>query len=226
MRTAAELRLENILATAADAIITIDKRSALRCSIGLPSSCLDIGRLRSLASRSIGLSQNEARDAHRMLVEQFATDSDISRPMNHRRQVIGQRRDGSRFAAEAGISKLSTPGNRSLTVIIRDVSDRQAAEVALQDSEARYRSIIEAMEEGVVFQDAGGHILTCNASAERILGLSLDQLAGRTSLDPRWQALHEDGSSFPGRDHPAIIALRTGQSQSNVVMGVTNPTAS
>ncbi len=108
-------------------------------------------------------------------------------------------------------------------MILRDVTPQKRAEAALLDSETRYRSIIEAMEEGVVFQAAAGHILTCNASAERILGLSLEQLTGRTSFDPRWHTLHEDGTPFPGDEHPAMAALHTGQPQSNVLMGVGKP---
>lgn len=110
-------------------------------------------------------------------------------------------------------------------VVAREFRSRAATEAALHDSEARYRSILDAMEEGVVLQDTTGRIITCNTSAERILGLSLDELTGLTSLDPRWQALHEDGSPFPGEDHPAMLALRAGQSQSNVIMALVQPDA-
>jgi two-component system CheB/CheR fusion protein len=74
-----------------------------------------------------------------------------------------------------------------------------------------------------VYQDAHGAVLSVNPAAERILGLTLDQLTGRTSVDPRWQAIHEDGAPFPGDQHPAMVALRTGQPVTGVVMGVFNP---
>jgi PAS domain S-box-containing protein len=48
-------------------------------------------------------------------------------------------------------------------------------------------------------------------------------MQGRTSVDPRWRAIHPDGSDFPGETHPAIRALRTGEAVHNVVMGVFNP---
>jgi PAS domain S-box-containing protein len=89
--------------------------------------------------------------------------------------------------------------------------------------EQMYRTAIEALSEGIVLQDADGVIQACNASAERILGLSQDQMMGRTSVDPRWQAIHEDGSPFPGEDHPAMVTLQTGQACSNVIMGVHKP---
>ena len=83
--------------------------------------------------------------------------------------------------------------------------------------------VFEAMAEGVVVQDRSGSILGCNTSAERILGLTADQMTGRTSMDPRWAAIHEDGSPFPGEAHPAMTALRTGEPCSDVIMGVHRP---
>lgn len=104
-----------------------------------------------------------------------------------------------------------------------DAESRKKAEEALKQSEALHRSIVSALEEGLVLQDKNGTIISCNASAERILGLRADQICGRTSLDPRWQAIHEDGSPFPGEEHPTVTTLRTGQPQSNVLMGVKRP---
>jgi PAS domain S-box-containing protein len=105
----------------------------------------------------------------------------------------------------------------------RDITERKHAEEALRESEERYRSVIAAMEDGIVLLDAGGEIRASNASAERILGLSAEQMIGRTSFDPRWQAIHEDSSVFPGEMFPAAVTLRTGEPCSNVVMGVRKP---
>ena len=83
--------------------------------------------------------------------------------------------------------------------------------------------VFEAMAEGVVVQDRNGSILGCNTSAERILGLTADQMKGRTSMDPLWRAIHDDGSPFPGETHPAMATLRTGEPCSDVIMGVHRP---
>lgn len=84
--------------------------------------------------------------------------------------------------------------------------------------------LIETLVIGVVFQDPAGKIAVANPAAERILGLSLDQLRGVTSIDPRWQAMREDGSPFPGEEHPAMLAIQTGQAVLDTIMGVFNPT--
>lgn len=105
----------------------------------------------------------------------------------------------------------------------RDVTDQHRAETALRASEERYRSVVIALAEGIVLQDASGAIQTCNARAEEILGLTLAQMQGRTSIDPQWRAVYEDGSLFPGDQHPAMVTLRTGKPCRNVVMGVHKP---
>ncbi len=89
--------------------------------------------------------------------------------------------------------------------------------------ETLYRSVVAALQEGIVLQDRNGVILASNDSAERILGLSSDELYGRTSLDPRWRTVHEDGSPFPGPQHPSMVTLRTGEAERGVVMGVHKP---
>src|SRR3989442_4617862 len=71
--------------------------------------------------------------------------------------------------------------------------------------------------------DADGRLQASNASAERILGLTAEQIGGRTTFDPGWRAVHEDGSPFPGDTHPITVSLRTGQPCSNVIMGVHKP---
>ncbi len=85
------------------------------------------------------------------------------------------------------------------------------------------QKLFDSLTMGVVFQDVDGLIVTANPAAQRILGLTLDQMRGVTSIDPRWLAVHEDGSLFPGQDHPAMVALRTQKPVLDVVMGVFNP---
>ena len=87
-------------------------------------------------------------------------------------------------------------------------------------------AFIEALTQGVIVFANDGRIVRCNRAAEKILGLSADQMAGRTTLDPRWRTIHEDGSPFPGITHPASITLSTGEEVRDVVMGVHKPDGS
>ena len=93
----------------------------------------------------------------------------------------------------------------------------------VRESEERYRTLFETMVQGVVYQAADGEITSVNPAAERILGLTLAQMQGRTSIDPRWKTVHEDGSDFPGEAHPSMVALRSGEETLDVMMGVFDP---
>ena len=107
--------------------------------------------------------------------------------------------------------------------LANDITERMQAQEALTESEMRYRSIVSAMSEGIVVHDDSGRIVAFNSSATEILGLTEDQLIGRTALDPRWRAIHDDGSAFPGETHPGLVSLKTGKSFHNVIMGVHQP---
>ncbi|MFN8531122.1 MAG: PAS domain S-box protein [Anaerolineae bacterium] len=107
-----------------------------------------------------------------------------------------------------------------LVGITRDITSIKAASEALRLSEARYRATVAAMSEGLVVHGKEGAIELCNSAAEQMLGLTAEQMIGRTSVDSRWRAIHEDGSPFLGETHPAMVTLRTGAPQSNVVMGI------
>jgi len=113
-----------------------------------------------------------------------------------------------------------------VVVTFMDVTQQIDVKQRLFESENRYRSVINAMHEGLVMQLRNGEIVACNQAAEDILGLTADQICGRTSIDPRWQAIHEDGRPFPGEKHPSMITLQTGESLYNVVMGVKKPDGS
>jgi PAS domain S-box-containing protein len=115
------------------------------------------------------------------------------------------------------------PAPNHFATITLDITERKNNDLALRTSEEKYRELFETMEQGVVYQDADGGITAANPAAQKILGLTLDQLQGRTSIDQRWKSIYEDGTLFPGDMHPAMIALQTGKDVKNTVMGIFNP---
>jgi PAS domain S-box-containing protein len=133
------------------------------------------------------------------------------------------RKDGTVFDVELSVNRVVVAGKTLLFCVSRDITERRQAEEALKESEAKHRILFETMAQGVVYQNTEGLITSVNSAAERILGLTLDQMIGRTSMDPHWKAIHEDGSDFPGDTHPSMLALKTGKPIMNVVMGVFNP---
>ena len=100
-----------------------------------------------------------------------------------------------------------------------DIAERQRVEDALRESEERYRSLVDALGEGVVLRDEHGAIEAWNRSAQQILGFGVE-LEDDVALDPRWTSLREDGTPLSVDEHPATITLRTGRPCDRVVVGV------
>lgn len=100
--------------------------------------------------------------------------------------------------------------------ISEDITERKQAE-------ERFRYLIQNIYVGVLLQGPNAEILLSNQAALDLLGLSEDQLMGKTSFDPDWSVIHEDGSDFPGPEHPVPQALAMGQPVRNIVMGVYRP---
>lgn len=87
-------------------------------------------------------------------------------------------------------------------------------------SERRYEAVLRAMSEGLVIHDPTGAIRFSNRGAERILGLTHEQLVGIEAIDPRWRLMRPDGSPLPPEEIPSEITGKTGRAARNVLLGV------
>ncbi|MEM7368602.1 MAG: PAS domain S-box protein [Bacteroidota bacterium] len=151
----------------------------------------------------------------------------------HAREVMGagnkkivgyfKRKNEELFPVEVHVNYVSFKEESFFLAFVHDLSDKQATEEALTESNERYSSVMAAMSEGVVLQKANGEITFANQAAETILGLDVDQMMGRTSLDERWRSVRQDGSPYPGEEHPAMLTLKTGQPIRAAVMGIHHP---
>lgn len=164
----------------------------------------------------------------RVVIKKMLADASKNTGISYQMDFRFRHRDGSYrwFQDNIRVNVDSNGAPLYRVGVIRDITEQKTATESLRASEERYHSIITAMSEGVVFQRTDGMIVSANPGAERVLGLTFDQMIGRTSMDPRWQSIHEDGSPFPGDDHPAMVTLRTGVSQRDVIMGVHKPDGS
>jgi PAS domain S-box-containing protein len=89
-----------------------------------------------------------------------------------------------------------------------------------------WSEMLDSLAEGVVVRDASGRVIMSNRAAERILGLTREQIADVDRYWPGWDALREDGSAFPRASYPSEVALRTGHPQTGVVIGIRKPDGS
>ncbi len=111
----------------------------------------------------------------------------------------------------------------ALLVRVSNLLRRRQLEKKIIAGEEKYRQLFLSMVQGVLYHDANGAVIDANPAACEILGLSINQLLGKASIDPDWYCVHDDGSDFPGEEHPSMQALRSGEFVKDVVMGVWRP---
>ncbi|WP_316368972.1 diguanylate cyclase [Candidatus Thiodiazotropha sp. CDECU1] len=93
----------------------------------------------------------------------------------------------------------------------------------LKINEVKFRTLFENMAQGAFYQRADGVLLDINRAGLELFGITRDQFLGRTSMDPQWKVIREDGSEIPGEQHPSMQALRTGKPVKGTILGVFNP---
>jgi len=84
-------------------------------------------------------------------------------------------------------------------------------------------SIIQNVAVGILVQGPNSEIIENNLAACEMLGLTEDQLLGKTSFDSDWNVIHLDGSIYKSEDHPVPKAIKELKPINNVVMGVFRP---
>lgn len=82
------------------------------------------------------------------------------------------RPDGTVLEAEVAAMPFTWNGQQAIQVVMRDITERRKAEQSIRISEAKYRSLIENVMDGVYQTTPDGDILTVNPAFLHILGYS------------------------------------------------------
>lgn len=87
-------------------------------------------------------------------------------------------KDGSLHDVEINAAGIRMHGRNFLYAAARDVSDRKRAQVALEESELRYRTLFETSPAGIMVIDENGVILDANAAISQTMLYTHDELIG------------------------------------------------
>ena len=195
-----ELRLNSIIDSAMDALVTVDERQ-------------NIVLFNSAAERIFGLKADEAigsdldrfiperyRAAHREHMRRFGEAGVTTRRMGADLVLTGLRANGQEFPIDASISHATVAGQKLYTVILRDVTERQRAleterriQLEHEESEKRLQSIIGSAMDAIITVDEAQRVLLFNAAAEKIFRCTAGDAIGaplERFIPPRYRAQH------------------------------------
>jgi signal transduction histidine kinase/CheY-like chemotaxis protein len=102
-----------------------------------------------------------------------------------------------------------------LVLFMEEISDPDTVRAALNESEARYQSLVASLPDAVLMRGADGRVLFCNEVALALFGAATpaDLLGKREVLGAGVVACDEAGTPIDPEDVPSMRVLRTGKAE-------------
>jgi PAS domain S-box-containing protein len=178
-----ELRLRQVLDTAHNAFISTDAAGK-------------IVEWNAAAVRIFGWPKGEAigrplpeiiiperfRNAHQKGIERFLETGE-THVIDHHIEQVALHRNGNEFPVELSVSVLRTAGGMLFNAFIQDISERKTRELALEESEARYRLLTESAQDLIVRMDPAGVLRYVSPASRSLLGYESEEVINKPFAD-------------------------------------------
>jgi len=169
-----EARLRTLIESIGAGVLVVDPASHL------------ITDVNPAAAAMIGAPRDEivGKVCHRFICpadEGRCPVTDLGETIDHAERVLLQA-DGNRRPIIKTVVPVNLGGKPFLLETFLDISERQKAEVALRESEKRYRTLFDSASDAIFIQDLAGHFLEVNRAACDRLGYTREEIL---ALNPR-----------------------------------------
>lgn len=114
-------------------------------------------------------------------------------------------------------------GHFGTRVLLAERTRRIELERQLAETNALYRAVVSAMNEGVIVRTVRGDVIVSNEAARNIVGVSESKIRSQGPDDTRWTILDTNGKPLPTNLRPTMLALTTGQPQVQKLVGIQRP---
>ena len=168
-------------------------------------------------------------------LQRFQQVAEGQRSLNENRPIL--RKNGTIFYADIAGRRIFYHGRPSVLALFRDVTERRQAQVALQESEEKYKTLVETLPDAVIMADLTGHATFVSRQfVELHVAESADEFLGRCALDymvpedhekcriyyhrtledgitrdVEYSLLKKDGTRFPGELSSALVNDASGK---------------
>jgi PAS domain S-box-containing protein len=213
-----EAKFSGIVSISADAIISIDGDQRITIFNDGAEKIFGYSKAEAVGASLDMLIPERLREIHRQHVSEFAAGGDAARAMEgHLNTIVGLRKNGEEFPAEAALSRLEVGDNTLLTVALRDVTERKRFERE-QQFLAEAGAVLGASLDYEQTLTAIAHLVVRDFADWCVVEVMEDQGQLRrlkvVSADPTNAALCAQLEQLPfvrERPHPIRVAIDTKQ---------------
>ena len=177
-----EERYRIVAETASDGVLTIDDQSRILFANSALARIFGYSR-EELTGRGVTeLMPDSQRQLHQQALERYI-ETGVRSTNWDAVQVSGRRRDGSEVPVELSFGESVVEGRRWFTGVVRDITERRKHQLALEESEQRYRSVVDQIKEAVFQTDGEGRWTFLNPAWVEIMGYSIEESLGEVFLN-------------------------------------------
>lgn len=120
--------------------------------------------------------------------------------------------------------RVTLNGRECLLSVVRDVTQLRQEEEARRINYAKYKVLFDSIPIGITISDNSGKIIESNSIAEKLLGLSKEEVLNRSIDGEEWKVVDKDGNEFPKEEYASLKALKENRVIENVEMGIVKGT--
>lgn len=174
-----EARMRSMLNSALDGIISIDHEG-------------NVIEFNHSAEKMFGYTRDEVlgremaelivppglRSGHREGLARYLKTG-VGPVLDQRLELTAIRRNGEEFPVEVSITRIEMPGPPLFTGYVRDITEAKLAEQQRQETERRFRMLVEQIQDYAIFMmDPEGRATSWNVGVRRLLGYEEEEFIG------------------------------------------------
>jgi PAS domain S-box-containing protein len=184
--------LNAVMNTVIDGVITIQEDGTIASVNKAAERILQYSESELVGQNVKVLMPEPYRSGHDDYLRNYIT-SGTAQVIGIGREVKAQRKDGSVFDMELGVSEMTRDSQRMFVGTLRDITDKKRAELAKEQA-TRLSAIMNTVIDGLITIDQKGTIETFNEAAERIFGYTQSEVFGqnvRMLMPDPYQSNHD-----------------------------------
>ncbi len=172
---ASQLRLEGIIQSAMDGIVTVDDEQKVVLFNHAAEQMFGCSAQEAMGQSLDRFIPARYRANHHQHVAGFGKSGTSSRRIGTLGEVTGLHASGREFPVEAAISQIGVEGKKYFTVILRDVTGRKKVESTLRENEERFRLVALATNDVLWDWDLKSDKFWWSESAKAQFGYDADR---------------------------------------------------
>ncbi|MEW6143034.1 MAG: PAS domain S-box protein [Chloroflexota bacterium] len=177
LRTSEE-RFRVVAETAGDGIVTIDSQGKVVYWNRAAEGMFGYSASEVVGKPLDDILSEECLSGHRGAIRQ-AVDTGKLKYGGHVVELLGTRKDRSRFPIEVTLNLWKAREEMFFTAIVRDITERKRMEDSLKESEEKYRTLVESVNDVLFSLDMKGRVTYISPVIERVTRYTVNDIVGQ-----------------------------------------------